>query len=457
MLDGLFNARRVAVIGVSPQPMNLGNVIMSNQRQMGFSGEVFAVGRQGGETELGPIYKSVDELPTEIDLGVIMVPARFVPESVEACGRKGARWVVISSAGFGELGPERAGLEQAALAAARRFGIRVVGPNCLGVANWATGLTTSFAPVPLWLFHHGPVSIVSQSGGLSDCLSGMISDLSLGMNKFISIGNKLDVDEVDCLSYLADDPSTEVICVYLEDIRRGRALIETAQRCHKPILMLKGNASVAGARIAKSHTAALAADDQIVDAAFRQAGIVRMYGLRNMALASAVMRLPKMRGNRVAAMCLSGGVSVVLADLCESLGFVLPVLDQDLLDDLQSRGRSGVIRLTNPLDMGDIFGGEHFAETIRRVASLDYIDGMVVVSPIAEASGGATSRGSAGEIIPMVKDLSRRLQKPIVLANMPSTRSVADAMRQYDYPLFSDPEDAARALAALYRYSMLSR
>jgi acetyltransferase len=265
------------------------------------------------------------------------------------------------------------------------------------------------------------------------------------------------VDEVDCLTHLAEDPSTKVICMYLEGIWRGRKLLEAARRCHKPILMIKANRSTSGARAAQSHTAALASNERVVEAALAQSGVVRVNGIRSMALASAALLLPKMQGNRVAAMSLSGGLSVILADLCEELGFSLPLLDQDLLDDIEAGSRAGIIRLTNPLDTGDIFDNKLFVETVRRVISLPYIDAMIVAFPLRDSRPGETTRSESYHVARGIVEISRSVGKPIALSKMPSPKPIAGLMRDLEFPVFSDPEEATRALGVLWRYSQLSR
>jgi len=452
MLDGMFNARRVAVVGVSNNPANAGRGIISNMIRLEYKGDIFPVGRSGGEIEGRPIYRAVDEIPGEIDLGVIMVPALFVAEALKACGQKGAKWAVIPSSGFGEYEDDRLALEEQLLTIARRYGMRFVGPNCLGIVNFATGLSTPFAPLFFEKLHKGPVSIVAQSGAVAQGLCSMISEYGPGVNKFISMGNKLNLDEVDFVDYLADDSSTDVICMYLEDIRRGRQLMDAARRCSKPVLVHKGGISAAGFRVAKSHTAALAVNNAVLDAAFRQAGLVRIQGMRKMAIASGVVRLPKLQGNRLAVITPSGGNSVIIGDLCEEHGFVLPPIDQQTLDDIEQNGRAGVIHLTNPLDLGDIWDGNVFVDSIRRVISLPYIDGAIVVFPLGSSISGMFGNGS-DRVAAQIKEIGLKAGKPVVLSSMSGSVGITEVMHKLDYPIIVDPEDTVEAMVALLHYS----
>lgn len=458
MLSRLFETRRVAVVGVSPAPDNLGRVIVDNMLKLGYDGEIFPVGRGGGEVAGLPIWPSAGDLPSAIDLAVIIVPVRHVAGVLDDCGRRGARFSVIATGGFSEYGDGRAEIEAEIMAVARRHDMRIIGPNCLGVVDLATGLATPFSPIDPALLRRGPASVIMQSGGVAQILVPYVGHYGPGLNKFMAIGNKLDLDEVDYLSYLSEDESTAVIGLYLEDFRRGRAFVDVARRCRKPILLYKANDNPQSALIARSHTAALASDDRVVEAALKAAGVVRVRSLRQLAIAAGVLRLPRLRGNRIAVICSSGGISVILADRCAQLGFALPTLDATLLAEIESWGRAGVIRLTNPLDMGDVFDPDLFVAAVRRVVALPEIDGALVVcslgAPASSLLAGGADREAA--MVRSLRSIGDEQNKPICLCSMGGTDGVVELSHAADFPVIVDPEDAALAMRALLDYSMNS-
>ena len=226
-MRGFFEPQSVAVVGVSEAPENLGRRIAMNLQEFDFDGIVYLVGPRGGRAFGRRIYKSVSDIPDQVDLAVILVPARHVPDIIDECGHKGIRRAIIESAGFSELGPEGRQAEQRLLEAARRHGMRFIGPNCIGVINRGNGLAVPF-PVLKNVFARGGISIVTQSGGVGLDYLNMLASENLGLARFASIGNKLDVDECDLLEFLVADEQTRIICLYLESISDGRRLMRIA-------------------------------------------------------------------------------------------------------------------------------------------------------------------------------------------------------------------------------------
>lgn len=265
----------VAVIGVSEKADNLGRNIVANLVEFGFDGIVYAVGPSGGVIETRRIYRSVGDIPDHIDLAVILTPAKTVPGLMEECGQKGIRWAVIETAGFREYGEQGRLLEEQISQVADKYGIRFVGPNCIGIINMDNGLSVPFTRLRK-LIKIGNVSIISQSGGVGLAAMNIMASEGLGLNKFISVGNMLNISAVDLLETLIEDEGTNLIFMYLESIRNGRRLMEVARRTNKPIVVFKANIGKLGQRIAASHTASLSSDDKVVDAAFHQAGILRV-------------------------------------------------------------------------------------------------------------------------------------------------------------------------------------
>ncbi|MCX8011794.1 MAG: CoA-binding protein, partial [Desulfobacterota bacterium] len=276
-MEKIFYPNSIVIIGLSSRPNNLSRMILDNLLRWGYGGKIFGVNPKRDELYVEGIkmYKHIEELPEVPDLAMCLIPARLVPEQVELCGKFGIKRMAISSGGFSEFSEEGKKLSELTLMNARKYGLRFVGPNGLTVANRENGLCLPFVPLsppPL-----GEISVISQSGGLGVAIWDPFTEENLGLAKFASVGNKLDLDEVDFLEYFAKDPTTKIILMYLENIRQGKRLIEVAKAIDKPIIVFKSNTTPIGSKAAMSHTAALSNDDEVINAAFKEAGIIRVY------------------------------------------------------------------------------------------------------------------------------------------------------------------------------------
>jgi acyl-CoA synthetase (NDP forming) len=440
---GFFYPESVAVIGVSPSPTNLGRAIAYHLFEFRYTGRVYLVGHKGGSFLGHTIYKSLSEVPGAVELAVILTPAQTLPEVIRACGEHGIRRLVIESAGFRELGEERRSLEEEVTAIARRYGIRFIGPNCIGVMNKENGLALPFMPFRD-TFHLGRLAIVSQSGGVGVALLNSVASEQLGFSKFASIGNKLDTDENDLVEYLLDDEATGIIFLYLEGIGDGRRLMELASRSRKPIVVHKANTSEISARIARSHTASLSVADEVVSAAFRQFGIHRVTDMRSAMDAIRAYSLPPMRGNRLAVVSRSGGHAVVAADAAARYGFHLQPFPEAFLRMVESRLRAGVIRLGNPMDLGDLFDFELFHQIVSETLRRDDIDGVLMVH---NYNGVFFDEGSR-DLVQAIRKTGEEIQKPVALCLLTTEEELrANRRTTAGYPLFTEPEEAACALA----------
>jgi acyl-CoA synthetase (NDP forming) len=448
-MRGFFYPHSVAVIGVSPSPTNLGRAIVYHLVEFRYTGNIYLVGPKGGSFLGRTIYRSVHEIPAAVELAAILTPAQTLPDLIRACGEKGITRLVIESAGFRELGEERRALEAEVVAAARKFGIRFIGPNCIGVMNKENGLALPFVPFRD-TFHLGPLSIISQSGGVGSAVLNSLAAEELGFAKFASIGNKLDTDENDLLEYLLEDESTRTIFLYLEGIADGRRLIKLASRSAKPILVHKANTSEASAQIARSHTASLSASDEVVSAAFRQSGIHRVTDMRSALDAIRAGNLQPMRGNRLAVVSRSGGHAVVAADAAARYGFHLPPFPEDYLRMVESRLRAGVIRLGNPMDLGDLFDLELFHRIVRDTLRRPDIDGVLMVHNYNAVFFEEESRA----LVQAVRKTSEALGKPVAICLL-TTEDELRANRRANpgFPLFTEPEEATRSLALSREFS----
>jgi len=445
-LEKIFYPDSVVVIGASERPDNLAANIIGNLREFDYSGDIHAVGLQRGEVHGIPILPSIEALPDGVDLAVILTPAATVPDLLEACGKKNIRRAVIESGGFAEFSEAGRQLEDQVCAAARRWSIRFMGPNCISVVNMENGLCLPFAPrLQRQAVKRGNVSVLAQSGGVSITYLLMLSEAGLGVNKIVSMGNKTDLDEVDYLTFLLDDPGTEIICVHLESIEEGRRLMELAASSQKPITVHKTNTSQASAQIAFSHTAALANDDRIVDAALRQAGIARAASFDDAVALAQGFALPPVQGNDLVVISRSGGHAVMAADAVEASGFCLAPISDDLLTSTRSLSRADVIALTNPLDLGTIFDFELYARIVEEsVRALDP-DALLLVHAY---HGDNFENEMSRRLACRLREVSRELDKSVAFCVFTQSEHIKVLRQEMNYPIFTEIEAAVRALAA---------
>lgn len=440
----IFYPNSVAVIGVSEKPDNLAAGIVRNLLDFGYRGAIHAIGLQDGEIHGIPILTSVAAVPEDVDLAVILTPAATVPDLLDACGRKGIRWAVIESGGFAEFSEAGRLLEEQVSTVARRWGIRFVGPNCISVINMEQGLCLPFARLDPEAARQGPISVLAQSGGVSITYLVLLSEAGLGANKIVSMGNKADLDEVDYLTYLLDDPGTDVICLYLESIEQGRRLLELASSSPKPVIVQKANTGRASARIAFSHTAALANDDAIVDAALRQTGIARAASFDDAVALAQGLTLPPVTGDDLLIISRSGGHAVVAADEAEARGFQLVPVPDDLSGEVRRLFRADVIAPTNPLDLGTIFDFKLYGQVVEKsLCALDP-DALLLIHTFSAGAEADMSQHLARRL----GELTRELEKPLAFCAFAQRREVEALKSQTDLPIFTEIEAAVRALAA---------
>jgi acetyl coenzyme A synthetase (ADP forming)-like protein len=446
-LDRFFAPRSVAVVGASRDPLKLGYVLLDNLRRARFPGRVYPV-NLNAEAVLGlTAYARVSDIPEPPDLAVIAVPAPAVRGIVEDCGRAGVRAAVVISAGFRETGPAGALAEQDLLAAAAAGGVRLIGPNSLGIINTFANLNATFAESTPFA---DEVAVLSQSGAMATAILDWARAIGLGFSKFVSLGNMADVDEVDLLDYLADDPQTKLVVAYLEGFSDGRRFFEAARRVtrRKPLVIMKVGRSAAGARAAISHTGSLAAPDAIVEGMFRQAGIARAYAmdeLFDLTLAFSYLRLPA--GPRAAIVTNAGGPGVMAVDAIERYGLQLarlsPVAQDRLAEALPAAASSA-----NPIDvLGDAAADRYQAAVQIALADPGVDSVIVLLTPQAVTEPERTSRA--------VAHLARLHDKPVMAVYMGGdavarARLMLDAQR---VPAYHYPERAVRAMAALWAYA----
>lgn len=441
-MQRFYYPQNVAVVGVSESPTNLGRGIILNMRQAGFQGKIFPLGIRGGTVYGLPIYTRIEHLPEPPDLVVILTPARFVPGLVADCGALGITRIVVESGGFSELGSEGKALEEEIISHIERYNIRLIGPNGLGLINMEIGLSLPFSqitPVP----RRGNVSVIAQSGGVGMHVIAWMTKEGLGLNKFLSLGNKLNVKENEALAYFLEDPGTEMIYLYLEGLEDGRELLEVAKRAVKPIFLQMPNVVSETSKIAMSHTASLATDEKVVDAACRQGNIFRVLRQYDFLNAAKMVGQSPVKGNRLVILSRSGGEAVVGAYACKRYSFTLPPLAPDLADFIHERSRSQIIKPGNPIDLGDIFDFQVYSQVMDHLCQDPEVDAVLLnYGPVYDPE-----RQEAREMTQHFIKRSRESGKPLAIS-VCATLEEEDFFREdLGVPVFHFPGDAVRALA----------
>lgn len=448
-MEKFFYPNSVAVIGVSNSPDNLGKNIVSNLMEFQFIGQIFSVGPKGGVLFGQKIYSGIEQVPGGIDLAVILTPAMTVAELLRQCGEKGIKRVIIESGGFREFAEDRAHLENEILRVVEKYSIRFIGPNGIGNINMENGLCLPFMAMQKEM-RLGHISILAQSGGVALSYIGFLSSENIGINKVVSMGNKLNVNENDLLEFLIQDSGTEVICLYLEGLTDGRRFMEIISRSAKPIIVHKSNIGPISAHIAFSHTAALLSDNNVVEAALKQAGAIRVQDFEEAINYLKILTLPRLKGNRLAVVSRSGGHAVIAADTCSKYGFLLPAFPKTFFEDIEKHFRASVIKLSNPLDLGDLFDLPIYIQIVEETIKREDIDGLVLIHVYRE---GGEKEGSR-QLIQKVEELSLRYQKPIAVCIFSEEWEIAYLKKHFTMPIFLSPEKATQALHLSLRFSL---
>jgi acetyltransferase len=454
-VDQLFYPKSVVVIGVSENPSNLGRNIVENLFEFQFNGEIFLIGQKEGILFGRRFCTSPEALNEGIDVAVILTPAQTVPGILEACGKKKIPWAIIESGGFSEYSQEGAALEKEVHRIAKKWGIRIVGPNGIGIINVENGFVVPFVKLKGRGIGKGKVSVIAQSGGVSLLYLNLLASANVGIAKVVSMGNKRDLNEVDYLRHLIQDPQTEIIGLYLESLERGRELMELARSTPKPIILHKANIGEGSHEIAKLHTSALANDDRVVDAATKQSDIIRAKDFRSFVSAVKILSLPAMKGNNLIALSRSGGIAIVAADSAERYGFRLLPLAKELTGLIHGYFRAKVIQPTNPLDLGDLFDFDLYTKILDQVLRIEEVDGILF-----QHGAAGDEKEPSRRLIHAIKELSFQYQKPVALCYFTDEEESAYVKRTIDYPIFTEPSEALGALAVSrehYRKQNVSR
>jgi acetyl coenzyme A synthetase (ADP forming)-like protein len=449
-MEAFFRPRGVAVIGASRKRGGISGELFRNILEAGFQGPVYPVNANAEVVQSVKAYQSVLECPSPVDLAFIVTPASVVLPVAKECAQKGVRALVVISAGFAEASQAGVQLQKELVEVCREAGMRLIGPNCMGIINTdpnvnLNGQFSPFKPIP------GKIGFLSQSGALGIAIIDYANRLGLGMSTFVSVGNKADISGNDLIQYWESDDNTNLILLYLESFGNPRKFARITQRVSskKPIIAVKGGRSAAGFRATQSHTGALvAASDVTVDALFRQAGVIRTDVLaETFDVAALLSTQPVPKGDRVAIITNAGGAAILAADACEDLGLTVPELSAETQVALESllAPEAGV---KNPVDMVASASSSDYANTIRAVANDPNVDALIVIfiPPMA-----LRPEEVAREILQAARELDRHI--PILstfMASHGSPEILSDG--QSRIPSYPFPEGAARALARAVQY-----
>jgi acetyl coenzyme A synthetase (ADP forming)-like protein len=448
-LRDFFCPDSVAVIGAAREEKKVGHAILDNIIKSGFKGKLFPVNPNADEIHGIKCYHSVLDIPTSIDLAIIAIPAQYVCQVLEECSVKNTKWSIIISAGFKEIGVEGAKRESRLIEKAKDYGIRILGPNCLGIIDTSCPINASFSPnMP----PRGKIGFISQSGALGTSILDWAKTNKIGFSKFVSLGNKADISENDLLDEWENEENTKVITAYLEGVKYGREFIRISSRVSrkKPIIVIKSGNTDAGARAVSSHTGTLAGSARAYEAAFKQAGIIRANTIRdffNYATAFSYQPLPK--GKKVAIITNAGGPGIMATDACEKNNMLLASLNKETIDNLKEFLPKAA-NFYNPIDLlGDALAGRY-----KRALGAVVMDGnvnavAVLLTPQAMTQPFKTARA----ITEVVEESGKEI--PIVASFMggAEVRKAVKFLAEKNIPNFDIPEEAIDTLKVMMEYT----
>ena len=442
-LEPLFNPKSVAVIGASHHKGKIGNIIVHNILASDYKGKIYLINPKGGEILGLPVYKSLDEIP-DVDLSIVVVPAKIAVEMADKVAKK-SKYIIVITSGFSEIGNIEG--EQKLVEKARQHGARILGPNVFGIYSAKAPINATFGPAEI---KKGNISVVSQSGALGIAMIGKAAEENMGLSSIISIGNKADLSEVEILSYLFQDDLTKVIFMYIEGLENGREFLKIVKSKpeNKKIIALKAGRSKAGARAVASHTGSLAGSDEIFDAAFRQVGILRADSLQDgFNWTTTIAVSPKPKGKNVVIITNGGGLGVVAADACEKYGLHLyddiEMLRKTFEDVMPEFGS-----YKNPVDLTGQAGAREYELALRRAFEDDNIHAILALYC---ERGDAELESLKNTLIKVHKEYEGKKPALYALFGGEGTTKIVSEMKKNHIPAFDEVEEAVSSLYALYK------
>ncbi len=446
VFNGLLRPKSIAVIGASDTPGKIGYTVVKNLLESGYEGPIYPINPKGGEIQGLKAYASVLDVPGEIDAAAVVVPAKIVPTVAKECGQKGVKGLIVIASGFSEVG--RDDLESQVVEIAHEHGMRVLGPNIVGILSNSDQCNASFAPfLPL----PGKAALVSQSGALLIAMDASTYIRRVGFDKMVSIGNMSDVNFADMVAWLDQDETTGCVSLYIEGLKDGRRFMENAREASKPIIALKSGVSAHGAAAAASHTGSLAGSGKVYEAAFEQAGVVMAADLNNLFDRTLALSLqPPMPGDNLLIITNGGGVGVLATDSAERYGLPLRYAPDDVQAELQNHmPEFGSAK--NPVDLTGMAGRDWYQDSVQYAFAHKWVDGLVVLY----CETAMTDPQDIAEGIQEAVEASGITDKPIAVSFVGGERSEA-AMRwlvEKSIPAYNEPDTSVNAMAALREYA----
>ena len=446
-VEFFFNPRSVAIVGASNNPAKLSNIIIKSIDEAGFSGRVYPVNPAHTEVLGRRCHPHLGAIKDRIDVAIFAIPARRVVEELKRADGLTIKGAIVISGGFSETGAEGRRLEEELKATARERGIRIIGPNCMGIYDTITGLDTLFIPYErVDRPPRGRIAILSQSGSFALTAMDVLAKEGIGVSRMVSYGNKIDVDEADCLEFLNRDRHTVAIVMYIEGIKDGRNFVESAKRCKKELFAIKVGKREEGRRATTLHTGTIAGRYELYRAAFKEAGITELSGFEEFIDACRIMhRLDTVEGRRLMVVTDGGGIGVSVADMCVEAGIELPQLPADVKAELKEL-LPPYFTISNPLDLTGNATDDWYIATLERTMASDSYDAAIVV--LLWGPPGLTDR-----LPQRLWELSRRLAKPFIICSPGGrfTERLAGIFIRLGMPVFHTPEGAVRAASVLLK------
>ncbi|MGM0364949.1 MAG: acetate--CoA ligase alpha subunit [Actinomycetota bacterium] len=448
-LDSLFCPSSVAVIGASRESGKVGNTILNNIINSQFEGKIFPINPKSDIVHGLKCYSSILDVPQDVDLAVIVIPGKYVLPVLDECSKKNVKAAIIISAGFKEVGREGARLEMELVKKAKEYGIRVLGPNCLGMIDTSCPLDASFSPT---FPGPGAISFISQSGALGTSVLDWAKFANIGISKFVSLGNKSDISENDCIKYMKDDDSCRVITAYIEGVKDGRDFIDICKEVskHKPIIVVKAGNTSAGAKAVSSHTGTLAGSGAAYTASFKQSGIIRANTIKNLFdYANTFANQPLPNGKKVAIITNAGGPGIMATDACEERDIPLATLDKETIEKLKGF-LPAAANFYNPVDVLGDAGPDRYQKTLEVVLDDKSVEAVIVIlTPQAVTQPYKTAQA----IVEELEDCKEKVPLITCFMGGSAVQKGIKYLRDNGIPNYDIPESAVGTLRVMFEYS----
>jgi acyl-CoA synthetase (NDP forming) len=450
-LKAFLEPNSIVIVGASQKSKSISALIIESLLRGNFEGGIYLVNPKGGEYFGLKVYTTIMSIDAPVDLAIILLPPPVIIDTIKVCAQKGIHSVIIVSDGLDEPVEKGKTITTMVLEVAKKSGVRIIGPDSMGVVNAEKRLSTSFVPIDR--FPEGGLSLISQTGLFTGAgLIWIVSTHRLGISKSIDLAKKCDVNEIDCLEYLREDPSTKVIGMHIEEVADGKRFVEVARKTTliKPILAIKAGKTEIGARAIASHTGSMAGKDEIYEAAFAQSGILRIHDVEELVdVAKAFIHLPLLKGESIGILTYTGGWGAMAADLCDEFGLSVARLSEATVRKLKEIAPPWR-ETTNPVDIWPPRGlntAESYQAAIRAIAEDVNTDGLLIIAPAVKSS--------LLDALPAIKEEVRRCkEKPIVtwaIGDKDGVEKASSCIEQHCI-VYPTVRRAVRALSALYRY-----